>query len=63
MALSRYSRSFPKVILLTIKNQPHNFLVDAGVCIPKPYPSLEMEIHHYEACFLNYPLCSPIIVC
>jgi hypothetical protein len=69
MIMSRYSRYYPKVILLTEKNQSHNFLVDADICIPKPYPSSEMEIHqemeihHYEESFLNYPLCSPINVC
>jgi hypothetical protein len=63
MIVSRYSRYFPKIILLIEKNQSHNFLADDGVCIPKPYPSSEMEIHHYKTCFLNCPLYSPINVC
>jgi hypothetical protein len=61
--MSRYNRSFPKVILLTEKNQSHNFLADAGVCIPKSYPSSEVKNHHYESCFLNYLLCYAINVC
>jgi hypothetical protein len=62
MAVFRYSRSFLRLFCSQEKNQSHNFLADAGVCILKPYPSSKMEIHHYEACFLNYPLCSPINV-
>jgi hypothetical protein len=42
---------------------PPPLVADDGVHIPKLDLSSEIEIHHYEVCFLNYPLCSPINVC